>query len=103
MKLTEVKNLKKVSRPFEGDNVKIEVLVDKEIEILDFEIKDSTKKPGTDYLKMQILYEGKKRFVGGGYQFLCKILKQIDHKDLPLTTIIRNKRGYYFDGTLEDV
>ncbi len=93
---------KKIERPFEGDNIKIEAIVDRPIEILDFTVRPSEKKPDTLYLKMQIRFEGKKRFVGGGYQFLCQVLKQIDKSNLPLQTIIRNKRGYYFDGTIEE-
>ena len=93
---------KKIERPFEGDNIKIEQLIDKPIEVLNFEVRPSEKKPNTDYLKMQIRFEGKKRFVGGGYQFLCEVLKQIDKSNLPFETIIRNKRGYYFDGTINE-
>lgn len=92
----------KIERPFEGDAIKIEALIDKPIEILDFTIRPSEKKPGTEYLKMQIRFEGRKRFVGGGYQFLCEVLKQIDKSHLPFTTIIRNKRGYYFEGTIDE-
>lgn len=76
--------------------------------VLDFDVRPSEKKPGSDYLKMQIRYEGRKRFIGGGYQFLCDFLKNAEKqygKDqlLPLTdVIIRHKRGYYFDGTIDE-
>lgn len=93
---------KKIERPFEGDNIKIEQLIDKPIEVLNFEVRPSEKKPNTLYLKMQIRFEGRKRFVGGGYQFLCEVLQQIDKKNLPFETIIRNKRGYYFEGTINE-
>lgn len=93
---------KKIERPFEGDNIKIEAIVDRPIEILDFTVRPSEKKPDTLYLKMQIRFEGKKRFVGGGYQFLCEVLQQIDKSNLPFNTIIRNKRGYYFEGTIDE-
>lgn len=93
---------KKIERPFEGDAIKIEALIDRPIEILDFQIRPSEKKSGTDYLKLQIRIDGNKRFVGGGYQFLCQVLKQIDKSNLPLQTVIRNKRGYYFEGTIDE-
>lgn len=93
---------KKIERPFEGDNIKIEAIIDRPIEVLDFEVRPSEKKPNTDYLKMQIRFDGKKRFVGGGYQFLCEVLKQIDKSNLPLQTVIRSKRGYYFEGTIDE-
>lgn len=66
----------KIERPFEGDNIKIDQIVDRTIDVLNFEVRPSTKKPDTDYLKMQIRFEGRKRFVGGGYQFLCDFLKK---------------------------
>lgn len=93
---------RKIERPFEGDSIKIEQLIDKPIEVLDFQVRPSEKKPNTDYLKMQVRFEGRKRFVGGGYQFLCEVLKQVDKSNLPFETIIRNKRGYYFDGTIDE-
>lgn len=93
---------KKIERPFEGDKINIEAIVDQPITILDFDVRESGKKPGTDYLKMQIEFNGKKRFLGGGYQFLCAVLRQIDKSNLPLQTIIRNKRGYYFEGTIDE-
>lgn len=93
---------KKIERPFEGDNIKIEAIVDRPIEVLDFAVRPSEKKPNSLYLKMQIRFEGKKRFVGGGYQFLCEALQQIDKSNLPFSAIIRNKRGYYFEGTIDE-
>ena len=101
MELSELLK-RKIERPFEGDNIKIEAIVDRPIEVLDFQVRPSEKKPNTDYLKMQIRFEGRKRFVGGGYQFLCAVLKQIDKSNLPFETIIRNKRGYYFEGTIDE-
>lgn len=91
---------KKIERPFEGDKINIEAVVDQPIKILDFEVRPSEKKKGTDYLKLQIEFNGQKRFLGGGYQFLCQVLKDIDKCNLPFDTIICNKRGYYFDGTV---
>lgn len=91
---------KKIERPFEGDKINIEAVIDQPIKILDFEVRPSEKKKGTDYLKLQIEFNGQKRFLGGGYQFLCQVLKDIDKCNLPFDTIICNKRGYYFDGTV---
>ena len=52
---------------------------------------------------MQIRFEGRKRFIGGGYQFLCDFLKKVDKRFLPLENcIIREKRGYYFEGTISE-
>lgn len=92
----------KITRAFEGDKLKIEQITDKEVELLDYEIIESKKKPGTEYLKLQVLYEGKKRFIGGGYMYLCQVLKMIKKEDLPLTVTVRNKNGYYFEGTIDE-
>lgn len=107
---TEMPNLSdvlgtRIERPFEGDNIKIEQIIDKEIELLNWDVRPSDKKPNTLYCKMQIRYEGRKRFVGGGYQFICQVLQQLPKPkpgDEPIKTIIRNKRGYYFDGTINE-
>lgn len=101
MNLSEL-GIKKIEHPFEGDSIKIEAIIDRPIEVLDFDVRPSEKKPNTDYLKMQIRFEGRKRFVGGGYQYLCEVLKQVDKSNLPFETTIRNKRGYYFDGTIDE-
>lgn len=93
---------KKIVRPFEGDKINIEAVIDQPIEILNFEVRPSDKKKGTDYCKIQILFNGQKRFIGGGYSYLCEVLKQIDKSQLPFTTIIRHKRGFYFEGTIDE-
>lgn len=93
---------KKIERPFEGDKINIEAVIDQPIEILNFEVRPSDKKKGTDYCKIQILFNGQKRFIGGGYSYLCEVLKQIDKSQLPFTTIIRHKRGFYFEGTIDE-
>lgn len=93
---------KKIERPFEGDKINIEAIVDQPIKILNFEVRPSEKKKGTDYMKMQIEFNGQKRFIGGGYSYLCEVLKQIDKSQLPFTTIIRHKRGFYFEGTIDE-
>ena len=93
----------KIERPFEGDKIVIDQVVDRLIDVLDFDVRESEKKKGTLYLKMQIRFEGRKRFIGGGYQFLAEFLMKVDKKFLPLTNCtIRNKRGYYFDGTIDE-
>jgi len=111
----------KIERPFDGDNIKIDKLVDDTISILDFDVRDSTKNKGKLWVRMQVLYDGEKRFVKGGYDYIATFLKELEAKFipnkselnakdleekkksfLPLTNvIIRNNRGYYFEGTLK--
>ena len=111
----------KVERPFDGENIKIDKLVDESINVLDFEVRESTKNKGQLWIRMQVLYNGEKRFVKGGYNFIAQFLRQLESQMLgditllsqkeisdkkqtflPLTNvIIRNNRGYYFEGTLK--
>ena len=93
----------KIERPIEGDKIVIDQVVDRLIDVLDFEVRESEKKKGTLYVKMQVRFEGRKRFIGGGYTFLAEFLMKVDKKFLPLENcIIRNKRGYYFEGTINE-
>lgn len=102
-KLTDIKHIKKVERPFGGKKIKIEKVVDKPIVVLDCGIFNSIKRPGTTFVKLQIVFKKKKRFISGNYKLIKKVVRQIDRKtDLPFETVIRFNRGYYFEGTLKE-
>lgn len=110
-----------IERPFDGDNIKIDKLVDEEITILDFEVRESVKNHGHKWIRMQVLYNGRKRFVKGGYDYIASYLKKVEERFIPnkeslsqvevekLKTkylpledvVIRSNRGYYFEGTLK--
>lgn len=110
----------KVERRFSGELIKIEKLQDETISILDYEVRPSDKRKGTYWLMMQVLYNGEKRFMKGGYSILCTFLQSLDDKMigdktgmteqqiidkrrsfLPLTNVvIKQDKGYYFQGTL---
>ena len=99
--------IKWVERRFAGKKVKnFEVLVDKPIKILDFQICPSKKNLDHDYVKLQLLFKNQKRFVTTGAKLLVSVLSQINVKDIvndPISTIIKKKGGcYYFKGTLKD-
>lgn len=108
MKITDLDI--KIERPFDGELIKIDKLVDEEIDIIDFEVRESTKNAGHLWVRMQVLYKGKKRFVKGGYDYIAKFLQKVEQQFsdkskndyLPIEkVVIRNNRGYYFDGTLK--
>lgn len=103
-KLADISHIKKIERPFGGKRIKIEKVVDKEIIVLDCAIASSIKKPGTTYVKLQIVFHNKKRFICGNYKLLKRVVRQIDKAggDLPFETVIRFNRGYYFEGTLKE-
>ena len=119
MKITDLDI--KIERPFDGTPIKIDKIVDEEIDILDFDVRESTKKTGHLWVMMQVRYQGKKCFIKGGYDYIASYLKKLqDHftdKDdlnpkelakvkknyLPLEgVIIKQNRGYYIDGTLKN-
>lgn len=107
----------KIERPFDGDPIKMDKLVDEEIDILDFDVRESIKKKGHLWVMMQVSYQGKIRIVKGGYDHIAAYLKklkemfteegepitlEIKKQYLPLEgVVIRNNRGYYIEGTLK--
>lgn len=94
--------VKKIARPFECDKISIDNVIGKPIQILDFAICPSKKKDGTTYLKLQVRYEGVKRFISTGSTFLQEIMQQVGKDSLPIETKILKNRGYYFEGTIEE-
>lgn len=97
--------VKKIARPFEGDKIGIDNVIGKPIQILDYAICPSKKKDGSTYMKLQVRYEGVKRFISTGSTFLQEIMQQVDKDQLhkkPIETKILKNRGYYFEGTIEE-
>lgn len=97
--------IKRIERRFTGVKVSsLDEIVGKDIKILDFEICPSKKKQNDTYLKMQVLLDGKKRFLSTGGKFLKRVLAQVDREMLksdPIETVILKTKGYfYFEGTM---
>lgn len=90
-----------IERRFEGERIAIDSVLDKRIVILDFELRQSTKKENSTFVMMQVGFEGKKRFIKGGYRFIADTLRAVNPEDLPLETVIHNNKGYYFEGTID--
>lgn len=98
--------IKKIERRFSGtkiNNLDVEV-VGKPIKILDYEICPSKKRPNTTYIKLQIVVDGRKRFINTGGKYLQQVLSQVNISDLhrePIDTKILKTNGYYyFEGTM---
>lgn len=104
MNTFQILGVKKISRPFEGKKVGVGEVVGKPIEILDFEIRDSKKKEGSKYLRMQVTFEGQKRYISTGGKWLMMVLEQVSKDDLPIETEIcmTQGQGYFFKGTIEE-
>lgn len=60
-----------------------------EIAVLGFEIKDSTKKAGTKYLTLQIEVNENKRVVFTGSKTLMDLISQVPKDGFPFKTIIK--------------
>lgn len=80
---------------FTGDKIEIKRLINKEIKVLKFKIEDSTKKPGTKYLTLQIEKDGNKYVVFTGAKILSQMIEQVPPDKIPFTTTISNENEYY--------
>ncbi|MFL9835010.1 hypothetical protein [Chryseobacterium terrae] len=81
--------IKPKENPFTGKKIDIDDILNEEIIVYDFEIKDSTKKSGTKYLTLQIEIDHKKRVVFTSGKTLMDVIEQIPHDKFPFKTIIR--------------
>ena len=84
----------KTSTQITGDKIKIEQIVGKEIEILDYSINDSKYKEGTKVLKLQFKLDGDTRIVFTGSNVLIDQISQ--YKDeIPFITKIEKVNKFY--------
>ncbi len=73
---------------FVGKKIDIDDLLNIEIIIHKFEIKDSTKKAGTKYLTLQIEIDDKKKVVFTGSNTLMEMIQQVPESGFPFKTKI---------------
>jgi hypothetical protein len=82
---------------FPGFQLNIDRLLNKTITVHKFKIEPSKQKAGTEYLTMEIMYEGERRIVWSGGKALIDAIRQTADEDFPFeTTIIKNDRQYQF-------
>lgn len=74
---------------FTGKKIDVEDLLNEEIKVYGYEIKDSTKKAGTKYLTLQIESDNKKRVVFTSGKILMDVIQQIPEDKFPFKTTIR--------------
>lgn len=90
-------NIKANLTSFTGDKIKIDRIVNTEIVVYDFKIQDSTAKPGTKLLTLQIERNGTKHIVFTGSKFLQEMIHQVPKDKFPFTTtIVKENEGYQF-------
>lgn len=88
MKSFKDMGIKVSSRAFVGDSIKIERILNREIQVLYHKIEDSTKKAGTKCLYLQLEFENQKRVLFTGAQALLEAIQQIPASEFPFTTTI---------------
>lgn len=82
---------------FVGKKIDVEDVLNLEIIVIGFEIKDSTKKANTKYLTLQIEIDENKRVVFTGSKNLMDLISQVPKDKFPFkTTIRKNDRRLEF-------
>lgn len=77
-----------------GDKIKIDSIIDKEIEVMGYKISDSKQKIGTKVLTLQINFEGVERILFTGSNVLTEQAEK--YKDeMPFLTIIKKVDKFY--------
>ena len=80
---------------FVGRSIDIDQILNVSITVLDFKIKPSVKKSGTDYLTLQIELDNTKRVIFTGATFLIQAIKKVPKDKFPFTTTIVKTEKYY--------
>lgn len=82
------------SKSFEGDKKKIDEILNEEILIMDFKIKDSKQRSGTQYVTIQFKLGGINYIAFTGSKVLIEQLNK--YKDnIPFNTTIKKIDRYY--------
>lgn len=85
--------IKRKEGDFVGDKIKPNEAKDQEIIIVDYRIEPSTKRQGTDRLKLQIERYGRKEIVFFGSINLIHQIEQIPKEEFPFQTTIKFNEG----------
>jgi hypothetical protein len=91
-------NIQVTSKSFEGDKIKIDRVLNKEIIVHAFKIEDSKFEKGNGKcLYLQIHVDNAKRVLFTGSASLMEMIKQVDKNDFPFTTtIVRENERFQF-------
>ncbi len=87
-------NIKPTITAFVGDKIKMERIINAPITILDFKIEDSTVKPGTKRLTLQIEKNHIKHVVFSGSKVLQQQIQEVPKNGFPFTTTIIKDNEY---------
>jgi hypothetical protein len=82
---------------FTGEKLQLDDLINTSIIIFDFVIEDSTKKPGTKRLKIQLEKDGKKHIYFTGSTILQQQIQKVGKENFPfITKIIKESKHLKF-------
>ena len=85
--------------PLEGEKVKIESVLNVELEFTDWKIKPSEKEKGTEYMILQFKRNDRLYVVITGSKFLMEDVKKYEEsagKEPFLATIVKQDKAYVF-------
>lgn len=90
--------IKPVINNFTGDKIKIERILNREIQIIDFKIQNSKyENAGEKCLHMQIQIGEIKHVVFTGSKILMQTIQQVSKDSFPfLTTVVKDNEYYEF-------
>ena len=85
------------SAPFGGEKIKINRVINREIEVLDFQLNESKFENGKNRkcLKLQIRFENEMRVLFTGSTMLTQTMQKVKREMLPFKTTIVETNGYY--------
>jgi retron-type reverse transcriptase len=85
------------SAPFGSEKIKINRVINKEIEVLDFQLNESKFETGKNRkcLKLQIRFENELRVLFTGSTMLTQTMQKVKREMLPFKTTIVEVNGYY--------
>ena len=97
MKLFSELGIQIDSAPMSGEKIKINRVVNKEIEVVDFELNESKYQADKHRkcLKLQVRHEGDLRIIFTGSNMLIQAIQKVDKRMLPFKTVIVERNGYY--------
>lgn len=80
---------------FVGDKIKIDKILNRPIVVYKFKEEDSTKKPGTKYLQLQLSIGDTKHVLFTGSKSLMQTIKKVPAADFPFETTIIKPNDFY--------
>ena len=87
------------TKSFEGEKIKIDRILNKQITVLDFKIEDSKykEKGNGKCLYIQIENDGSKRVLFSGSSYLMDMIQKVPKEGFPfITTIVKNNEHLEF-------